>query len=117
MATYSPVDMSQMTYTFTPIHNRVYVSFTASGTGAWDDALEFWVLKNGVVVDGTHAITAYYNGWRVAMEVPLDVTPGVSTNVKIQWMRTLTGGAVTWFNWAASQNYSHRSLIIYDLPR
>lgn len=114
MASGTPVDMPQMTLTFTPINPIVYVHFTASGTGAADDNVEFNILKDGVYVAGTNPVTGSWNVYNGSIVRAVSVTPGVSTTIKIQWLRG--GNAVTWYNYPATQTYAHRSLVIYDQP-
>lgn len=115
MASPSPVDMPQMSITLTPINSVVYVHFTASGTGPANNNIEFHVVKDGVFQAGTNPITGTWNVYNGSIVRAVSVTPGVSTTIKIQWLSG-DGLATTWYNYAASQSYSHRSLVIYDKP-
>lgn len=120
-------DMTDMTITFTPKHNIVYVNFGASGdmpTNSAGSYVEFKILRNGTSVAGTVSLATDYDYWDMGSSstgwnahftmYPVSVTAGVSTTIKIQWMRDgyaprRAQNYVTTF-----PNYSHRNLTIYD---
>ncbi len=117
-------DLSQMTITFTPVHNTVFVNFSAAGDGAIEvgEYVEFRLVKDGIVMAGTTSMVTDYDdvyGGGTAYNAqfamyPLAVTAGVSTTIKIQWMRDgALAGPV--YNYVSTQkNFSHRNLVILD---
>ncbi len=126
-------DMSDMTITFTPKHNTVYVNFSASGdidiaSGSPQGYVQFKVLKDGTSVGGTVSLgtdldyddlagTTIVSAWNAHFTMyPVTVTSGTSTTIKIQWMRDGFGlGSKAARNRVTTNpDYSHRSLTIYD---
>lgn len=117
-------DLSQMTITFTPVHNTVFINFSAAGDGTIEvgEFVEFRLVKDGTVMAGTNSMVTDYDdiwgggsGWNAQFTMyPLAVTAGVSTTIKIQWMRNgVTVGTI--YNYVSTQkNYSHRNLVIID---
>ena len=119
-------DMSQMTLTFTPTKSTVYVSFTASGTysGTVNSGqfVVFRLFVNGVVQNGRGCATTVgeyddidgsHNCWNGALNVPVTVTPGLSTTIKIQWEYLALVANTIHCN-PATQANAHRSLIIME---
>jgi hypothetical protein len=124
-------DMEDMTITFTPKHNVVYVSFGASGdintTDAWQQGyVEFKLFRDATSVAGTVSLGTDYDydgtnnylvtAWNAHFSMyPVTVTPGVPTTIKIQWMRDgISMGAAARCRPAADPDYSHRNLTIFD---
>ncbi|WP_309613638.1 hypothetical protein [Flavobacterium sp.] len=126
-------DMSDMTITFTPKHNTVYINFSASGdidvsSGFPQAFVKFRVLKDGVLVGGTVSLgtdldyddvagTTIVSAWNAHFTMyPVTVTSGTATTIKIQWMRDGIGlGTRAARNRVTTNSdYSHRSLNIYD---
>lgn len=124
-------DMPTMTITFTPKHSVVYLNFSAAGDQSTSSLpgecyVEFRVQTvisgTTTTVAGTISLTTDHDdvdgtatAWNAHFTMyPLTVTPGTSTTVKIQWMRS--GIFTSTVNNAASsqKNYSHRSLTILD---
>ncbi len=123
-------DMTNMTITFTPKHSTVYVNFGAAGdmnaVNAGESYAQFRLqsIISGVTttIAGTTSLTTddddFYGtatSWNAHFTMyPITVTPGVSTTIKIQWMRS--GLYPTTLNnaCATQKNYSHRNLTIWD---
>lgn len=119
-------DMADMSITFTPKHNVVYVSFGASGdlniASDPQGFVEFKIIKDGVAAGGCVSIASDYDdlggsvgAWNAHFTMyPVTVTPGVSTTIKIQWMRDgISMGAVR-CRPTTDPDYSHRNLTIFD---
>ena len=116
-------DMDQMTITFTPVHNTIYINFNADGQAA-DYGLylvRFRILKDGVVVGATAATCEdfddYYgqvSAWNASLIKPVSVTPGTSTTIKVQWNRSASAGSAAIENNCASSVLFTRTLLIID---
>lgn len=92
-------DMGSLTLTFTPTKSTVYIFFSAAVDvlGATQSIGYFRILSNGTSVAGTKSILEdfdedYYgndfqaSGANLAINgMPITVTPGTSTTVKVQW--------------------------------
>ena len=122
-------DMTNMSITFTPQHSVVFVSFSAGGECDGYVYGLFRLLKDGVSQGGSLSIASDYDfdnyygesiitGWNAHMtQFPISVTPGVSTTIKIQWMREgfSSGFGTTIRNYCNTEkDKSHRSLVIMD---
>ncbi|MBN4062528.1 hypothetical protein JYU20_04950, partial [Bacteroidales bacterium AH-315-I05] len=97
------VDMTSMTLTFTPIHSIVYVYVSANGRltdgsgfaqlGLAAMMVRVWNNNTGAQVAQGRAIITDYDdangvvtgGTAAISNIPVTVTPGVSTTLKIQW--------------------------------
>ncbi len=117
-------DMSQMTITFTPVHNIIYVNFTIAGyesVSSWaQQYVDFRILRNGTVVGGANCtagdadysdLVTSFNG---ALNLAVSVTAGTSTTIKVQWRRDGIYKNTIYCTPASTPDYSHRSLIIID---
>ncbi len=118
-------NMPDMSVTFTPTSSTALVFFSAAGTHGGiftsENAVLFRVLVNGVPVQGRGGIYSVgnndedwlegHNGWGAALQVPVTVTPNVSTTVSIQWSY-FTSFSNDLFCYPASFDYHHRSLIV-----
>ena len=131
IGTTTPTDMADMSITFTPKHNVVFLNFGASGdmgNGPAQSFVKFQAINvnsssliAGIIststdfdyddLDGYFGVT----GWNTHLSMyPVNVVAGVSTTIKIQWS---TGGIflvnarnrVT-----ANPEFSHRNLTIFD---
>jgi hypothetical protein len=117
-------DMDQMSITFTPRNSRVHVEFTAGGTYATNDFNEhgvyFEVRRDGTLIKEFDTTAGEdWNLWSISFSYPVTVTPGIATTIKIRWAREDAAGApvvTSVHNFAATQPYSHRSLIVRDTP-
>lgn len=124
-------DMADMTITFTPKHSVVYVNFGASGdidisTDTWQQGyVQFKLFRDATAIAGTVSLGTDYDydggnnivsAWNAHFTMyPVQVTPGVSTTIKIQWMRDgLSVGGNARCRPVASPDYSHRNLTIFD---
>ena len=121
-------DMADMTLTFTPKHNTVFVNFSAAGdmdpSGAKLAYAEFKLFKDGVAVPNAGCITLctdYDNSDGVATAwnahftmFPVTVTAGTSTTIKVQWMRTGISPRTLYNRVVTDANFSHRSFTIFD---
>lgn len=128
-------DMADMSITFTPNHSMVYVTFGASGnmdlTGLLPAAAYgFFRLVNvtagNTVIASTATLTTDYDfdffsgvivgtAWNASLNMyPVQVTPGQSTTLKIQWSRNgIFTSALQ--NWPTTlQESSHRNMTILD---
>jgi hypothetical protein len=129
-------DMTGMTITFTPVHSTVFLHFTAagatdnSGTAGYVECQAVNVTSGNTVLGGCVSlsdetdITSGGHGslndngqdaaWNCAMILPVTVTPGTSTTLKIQWSRGGTNPSTAICAPAANPNYSHRTMVIWD---
>jgi hypothetical protein len=121
-------DIADMTLTFTPKHNTVFVNFSAAGdmdtTGARLAYVEFKLFKDGVAVPnaGTVSLCTDYDdakgvatAWNAHFTMfPVSVTTGTSTTIKVQWMRAGFAPTSVRNRVVTDANYSHRSLTIFD---
>lgn len=122
-------DMADMTITFTPKHNIVYVNFGASGdfntTDTWQQGyVEFKLFRDATAVAGTVSLGTDYDydgadnlstAWNAHFTMyPVAVTPGVSTTIRIQWMRDGISMSAARCRPTASPDYAHRNLTIFD---
>jgi len=133
VSSFTFADMPGMTLTFTPNHDTVYFNFSASGAGTPlpSSVHKFVIFRlvqdNVAVLGGTNSLTAdqtiFNSGtgftawaWSANFSMfPVDVTPGVSTSLKIQWRISGSGAAGTVQNLVSSSpDFSHRSLTIID---
>jgi hypothetical protein len=127
LASTSYTDMSQMTVTFTPVHSVVFVSFTASGYAdlAIDNPMLYLhaqIVKDGSPIKGVCAMGGFrddpagtaLSGWNLAIIYPVSVTPGVSTTIKIQWLRDGYNLIPVLNNASTQGDFNHRTLFIYD---
>jgi hypothetical protein len=121
-------DIPEMTLTLTPENAIVLVTFSASGelSGTTvDSRINFWFDINK---DGTNIrrnITSIITGdaptflpqrWDRTFTVPVSVTVGSPTTLKVRWGFANTGtGTVTFTNNASSATY-YRLLTIQDGP-
>ena len=119
-----------MTITMTPTHSVVFVHFSASGdvSGASMQAVVCRLLKDGVVKYGANATCQdfdsdmvissyrYISAWNISFMVPLTVTAGVSTTIKVQWRRggTWTNGESILNQPSTQPDWSNRVLFIND---
>ncbi len=120
------VDMPQMTLTLTPVNPKVYLEFSSrctygnAGTTNFDEhRVRYRIVQDGTVIKEFHAYgQAAFNATHSStMTYPLNATIGVATNVKIQWSaESISTPLVTFYNYAASQAYTFRSLIVTDKP-
>lgn len=123
--------MAQMSITFTPKHNVVYVNFSASGdvnigSGSPQGYVEFRVLKDGVRVGGTASLVTDYDNddvggqfiaaaWNAQFNMyPVSVTAGTSTTINIEWMRDGFAMQPVRNRVVADPDFSHRNLTIFD---
>jgi hypothetical protein len=116
-------DMPQMTLTFTPVKSKIYVSFTCSGYGnmAGQEIAYARIVKDGTPIIGTNTIISetdewgdIITSWNLAVNYPINVTPGVSTTIKIQW-RTYQATATLYNNVVSDPDKTcHRTLFIYE---
>jgi hypothetical protein len=121
-------DIADMTLTFTPKHNIVFVNFSAAGdmdpTGAMLAYVEFKLFKDGVAIPnaGTVSLCTDYDdaigvatAWNAHFTMlPVSVTTGTSTTIKVQWMRAGIAPTSVRNRVVTDANYSHRSLTIFD---
>jgi hypothetical protein len=119
------VDIPDMSITFTPIHNLIYVYFTFA---AYADPgfypmqyVDFRILSNGVTMGGSNCLAEDYDdvdglvtSFNGAMSLAVPVTAGAATTIKVQWRRDGLYTAPIYNNCASAPDYSHRSLIIVD---
>jgi len=122
----TPADVANLSITFTPVHNTVYVSFGISGATAANLNKETFVCaqlyNNGVMVAGTGSIasdfddvTGVASAYNVFMNMyPVTVTAGSSTTIKVQWYRGGTSPDIIYNNCNTHAAYSHRSMTIWD---
>lgn len=120
-------DMTNMTLTFTPKNSVVYVNFSASGhmyvqnipQGYADFRLVNVTAGNTVIAGGTVLATdndypVLATPWNIKMNmIPVSVTPGVSTTLKIQWRRAGTFPNIL-FNFASTSDLFHRNFTVID---
>ncbi|WP_396193409.1 hypothetical protein [Flavobacterium sp.] len=124
-------NMPQMSITFTPKHDVVFVNFGASGdvnigTGSPQGYVKFRLLKDGVVVGGTVSLVTDYDSDDIAGEFivaawnaqfnmyPVNVTAGTSTTISIQWMRDGFAMEPVRNRIVADPDISHRNITIFD---
>ena len=126
-------DMTNMTITFTPIHNYVYLHFSASGDAAntYDTQafVEFNILKDGTALtsggvvsiahisfDAASGTNTEFSAWNCYTVRRISVTAGTSTTIKIQWAKAGLSPDAIYNNvgTAGSKVYSHRSMMIID---
>ena len=126
-------DMSQMSITMTPVHSIIIVHFSCSGdvTGPSMVAAVCRLQKDGTTIYGANSQCedfdyddwAYGPGgyrwssaWNMSFVVPVPVTVGVSTTIKVQWRRggTWTNGYVIQNQPSTQPDWSNRVLFIND---
>ncbi|MBU0488211.1 MAG: hypothetical protein KKA07_01250 [Bacteroidetes bacterium] len=117
-------DVPDMSITFTPIHSVVLVCFTISGyvdMGGWAQCYtDARILKDGVGVGGGNNIAtdADYSdlstSFCVTVNIPVTVTPGVSTTIKAQWRREGSYVRTIYNNASSTPDYNSRCLTIID---
>jgi hypothetical protein len=124
-------NMAQMSITFTPKHNVVYVNFSASGdvnigSGSPQGYVEFRLLKDGVRVGGTASLVTDYDyddiagefivaAWNAQFNMyPVSVTAGTSTTINIEWMRDGFAMEPVRNRVVADPDFSHRNITIFD---
>jgi len=125
-------DMTDMTITFTPKHSVVYFSFSAAGTmntTLYPEACyaNFRLVNGaGTTLAGTTSLVTDYDyddtigevvavSWNAQFVMyPVAVTAGVSTTLKIQWMRNGSYTRTLLNNASTSKNDSHRNITIFD---
>ena len=113
-------NLNQMNITFTPLNSTVFIHFSAGGTYTNDEEHNVWF---SLVVNGSTVKTflchgaSLWNTYQAGFDYPLNVTPGNSTNVSIQWA-TDGQASYTIYNYCTTySNQNHnRSLIINDQP-
>ena len=127
-------DMEDMEITFIPNHSVVYLTFSASGSmntstipeQVYADFRLVNVTDSNAVLGGTSTLVTDFDtddilgsgvavSWNAQIAMfPVAVTPGVSTTLKMQWMRDgLLPRRLT--NKVAGQSdSSHRSMTIFD---
>jgi hypothetical protein len=119
--------MPSMTQTFTSTNDSVFVHFSTrctygntSGVGVNFDEhrLNFRILLDGAVIKEfrTYGKLNYSSTEPVSINYYVPVSVGIHT-IKIQWCAEyLSTPAVTFYNYASTQDYAYRSLIIYEIP-
>lgn len=129
------VDMADMSITFTPNHPVVFVTFGASGnmdlTGsspyaAYGHFRLVNVTAGNTTVAATATLTTDFDfddvtglrigtSWNASInQFPVNVTPGQSTTLKIQWLRNGLF-ATDLQNWVSTlSDASHRNMTILD---
>lgn len=127
-------DMQGMTLTFTPKSSKVYVTFSASGAMDLTDGYgntarasytKFILIKTVGGVEkqesGTVSLTTDYYGsyvataWNASFNMyPISVTPGITTQIKIKWMRGGEYPSYLRCNVKSQADFSHRNLTIYE---
>ena len=126
-------DMADMSITFTPQHATVYINFGASGFSDIANGIQQYVelrlvnvTTGDTVLAGTTSVTTDFDfddilgsisisSWNAHFTMfPVSVTPGVSTTLKIQWMRSGNFPASVFNSVNSSPNDSHRNLTILD---
>ena len=112
------VDIPQMSITFTPLNPLVFVQFTIAGTSSvYGDILDFRIFNatTNTPIAGADCLSGQtWNIYNGAISCPVSVTVGTPVTIKVQWEQG--GGLANWYNYAATQYYAHRSLIITDAP-
>lgn len=120
-------DMADMSITFTPKHNVVYLNFSASGdmqTSSRGSYVEFRIVNvtAGTNLAGTVSLGTDHDdlvgtatAWNAQFVMyPVTVTAGTPTTLKIQWLRDgITPGNAR-NQVAGSPDFSHRNLTIFD---
>lgn len=115
--------LPQMSLSFTPTQPVVNVLFSASGTYsgtvvAGQYAI-FRLVVNGTTVNGRGSVSSvgekdggdYHNGWNAGISIPITVNQDVVNTIEVQW--TFSSDFSNFLhNNVASQDYTHRSLII-----
>ncbi len=127
----SPVDMDQMSITFTPNHETIYVTFSAAGhmpgfeqpNQVYSEFRLVNVTAGNTVLAGTNTLVTDEDddivgtAWdaQIAM-FPVTVIPGTPVTLKMQWLRSGPdlGTDTLLNNVASSPDFSHRSLTIFD---
>ena len=118
-------DMAQMTITFTPAHNLVYVLFTFSAYANPSYYpmmyVDFQVLRDGVSMGASNCLVEDYDdvdglvtSFNGAMNMAVPVTAGVSTTIKVQWRRDGLYLGPVYCNAATFPDFCHRVLTIID---
>lgn len=124
-------DMTNMSITFTPVHNYIYLTFTASGSV--DVTLSTWsyimfnILKDGTALSSGGVVTlssftdisktgtiTSIGAWNCSTTRRIAVTSGTPTTIKIQWMTNGISFGTVYNNVATSNSYSHRAMMITD---
>ncbi len=128
--------MDGMTVTFIPKHSTVFVSFSASGEMAApinyfpeqcfaNFRLVNVTAGNKVEAGVTTLVTDYdydntigeavATSWNASLGMlPVTVTPGVSTTLKIEWLRDGNYARTLLCNANSDPNQSHRNLTVFD---
>lgn len=118
-------DMANMSITFTPVHNIVYLSFGASGTMTGTPQatyVDFRIVNGATNTAGTTSMATDYDdiagslkSWNAHFSMyPVTVTAGVSTTIKIQWMRDGNSPTTVTNNTSSQKDFCHRNLTIFD---
>lgn len=126
-------DMADMSITFTPKHSTIYLSFSAAGFADIASGFQMYadfrlvnVTAGNTVIAGTNTLTTDFDfddvfgiltltSWNAQLVMfPVNVTPGVSTTLKIQWRRDGNFPAAVFNNALGSPDDSHRNLTIFD---
>ena len=120
--------MSDMTLTFTPNTNKVYLTFSASGdVSIGASPYPQWVIfrckVNGTVVCGTNTMTTDLDNferaaaWNSSLSIPISVNIGTPNTITIEWKTEDTSGGIPGNlknSCSTGSDYSHRSLIIAE---
>ena len=120
-------DMTGMTITFTPVHSVVFLHFTASGAAnlsvGQDGYVECRATNStaSTIYGGCVSLAAVYNkssnedgAWNCSMIIPITVTAGTSTTIKVQWMTDGLSPTTATCQPTTYPNYSHRTMVIWD---
>lgn len=129
-------DMQNMSITFVPKHPVVYVSFSASGdmdvfNGMPEQSFANFRLVNVTAGNRVEAgittlVTDYdsdnYLTWEAAATswnaslnmLAVQVTPGISNTLKVQWLRDGNFPSTLFCNVLSDPNQSHRTMTIFD---
>ena len=119
-------DMKEMTVTITPVKDTVYATFSASGyaTTNSQQKVDFRIVKDGTPVQGFTQQTRGYSlfvsqdtvAWNASATIPILVTSGVASVIKVQWKMLSFNGSGAIRNWVATdpEMLSHRTLKIEE---
>ncbi|MDN3677998.1 hypothetical protein QWY90_11845 [Flavobacterium paronense] len=120
-------DMANMSITFTPKHNVVYLNFSAAGDMgllAEGSYVDFRIVNvtAGTNLGGTTSLATDFDdlsgvatSWNAQFVMfPITVTAGTPTTIKIQWLRDGNALDTAYNDVVGSPNYSHRNLTIFD---
>lgn len=117
-------DIQEMSLTITPTLDTVHASFSASGfaTTNVQQRVDFRLVKDATPIGGTTSTTRGYSlfvsqdtvAWNTVVKLPIPVTPGTPTTIKVQWkMQSLNGtGMVRNMVATDPDKTSHRTLRI-----